>query len=182
MHRKARVAERALLLPPQQDEVHRDDCRHEQQQPQHFGPQPGHACAPRCCGNAAAGRELAPALAQVGEAQDRVDEIVVRRQLERVDARVARTRSGAPSRAPWPPPRSAGESRGRACRRRSARPSRHPARRACPDRAAPSPADRTGARRRRRAAARGARAARAQPGALMKSETTKISERRGAIA
>ena len=40
-------------------------------------------------GEAAADGELAPALAHIGETQNRVDEIVVRRQLERVHAGVA---------------------------------------------------------------------------------------------
>ena len=49
--REARVTQRALLLPPQQQRVDRDDRRHDQQQPQHLGPQEAHRRAhPRCCG------------------------------------------------------------------------------------------------------------------------------------
>ena len=43
--------------------------------------------------HAAAGGELAAPLAQVGEAHDRVDEVVVGRELERVDAGVAERRA-----------------------------------------------------------------------------------------
>ena len=108
----------------------------------------------------AAGGELAAPLAQVREAQDRVDEIVVASTARARRRRRRETPSAAPPRAPLPPPRSAGGSRGRACRRTAARRSRRPGRRACRDRAAPFPAGRRGAPRRRRGAARGGRAAR----------------------
>ena len=51
---------------------------------------------------AAARRELAAPLAQVGEAQDRIDEIVVGRELERVDAGVGERRAQLLPRASRP--------------------------------------------------------------------------------
>ena len=136
---------------------------------------------PKVLRHAAAGGELAAPLAQVGEAHDRVDEIVVGRELERVDARVGErraqlllarlaaaakrlrkplscvsTKSCSPVSASWMTsrPRS-GSSISSGSYRRTATTSWR-----CASWASGS----------------------AQPGALMKSDTTNTSERRGAIA
>ena len=81
-----------------------------------------------CCGMPPPRRELAAPLAQVGEAHDRVDQVVVggqararRRRRARSAARSSRLALARRSR------RSACGSRGRACRRTPARRSRRPA-------------------------------------------------------
>ena len=73
--------------------------RHQQQQPQHLGPEERHRAASEVLRQHAAGRELAAPLAQIGEAQDRIDQVVVGRELERVDAGVAKRRAQARPRA-----------------------------------------------------------------------------------
>ena len=125
--REARVAHGGLLLAPQQPDVSRDEQRHEQRAARASRAR-GRSCAapPRWLRQAAAGGELAAPLAQVGEAQDRVDEVVVGRELERVDAGVAERRAQRRPRAARRPRRSACGSRGRACRRTAARRSRRP--------------------------------------------------------
>jgi hypothetical protein len=93
-HRQAGVAQRRPGLAAQDEEVGRDEERHQREQPEEFGPEEGHRTASRCAAMRAAlavraGGELGAALAQVGEAQDRVGEVVVGGELERVDAGVA---------------------------------------------------------------------------------------------
>ena len=128
---------------------------------------------------AAARGQLAAPLAQVGEAQDRIDEIVVggrapaRRRRPRGTPRAARPRAAPPRR------RSACGSRGRGCRRTAARRSRRPA-----STSRPRSGSSISSGSYSRTATTSWRCARcasgsAQPGVLMKSDTTNTSERRG---
>src|SRR4030095_4158427 len=101
---EARVTQCSLAFPSQYENVNAHSRRNEQQQPEHLGPQKRHGLSTRndrrgqravsfpststrffassmnrmeVLGQAAARRKLAAALAKVGEAQDRVDQIVV---------------------------------------------------------------------------------------------------------
>ena len=100
------------------------------------------------------------------------------RELERVDAGAARARRAAPSRAARRRLRSARGSRGRGCRRRAARRSR---RRCIVTRPRSGRSISSGSYRRTAVTSWRCASwpsARSQPGALMKSETTKTLQRR----
>ena len=91
---QARVPERRPLLPPEQENIDGDQRRHGRHQPEHVGPQERHdRLRSRCAGSVPPPANLAAPLPEIGEAQDRVDQIVVRGQLECVHARVAERRS-----------------------------------------------------------------------------------------
>ena len=135
----------------------------------------------RCPRQHAAGRELAAPLAEVGEAQDRVDDLVVGRELERVDAGLAERR---PQRL-LPPLGGGGEAAPEEPVVRVDEEllaglgvlDHHHAR----DPAAPSRADRSSRTATISCRCASRASASVQPGALMKSDTTKTSERRGII-
>ena len=122
----------------------------------------------------ATGGQLAAPLAQLREAQQRRVERLVGGQLEAVDAGLGQRRRAARPRAARPPRRSAGGTRGRACRRSVARRSPRPASRSVPRSGSSTSIgsySRTATTSCRRASCASRRP---QPGVLMKSDTTKI--------
>ena len=135
-------------------------------------------------GDRAAGRpapvgEPAALLLQVGKAQDRVDQVVVGARARACRRRRGRAPRAAPSRAARRRRRSARGSRGRGCRRRAARRSR---RRCIVTRPMSGRSISSGSNRRTAVTSWRCASwpsARSQPGALMKSETTKT--RRAAL-
>ena len=119
------------------------------------------------------------ALAHVGEAHDRLHQVVVGREFERVDADLGQRLAQRRLRARRRCGRSACESRRRACRPRAARRSRRRAAAPGPGRAVSSS---SGSNRRTATTSwrcTSCASARSQPGSLRKSDTTNTVERRG---
>ena len=82
---QARVAPQASLLAPQQQKIQPTRAGTASSSHEQLRPQKAHASVRGAEAAAAAGK-LAALLAQIGKAQHRVEQVVVRRQLQGVDA------------------------------------------------------------------------------------------------